>query len=207
MEGRRRAYILLGVIGVLEVVALVVLFAVPSHKTKAPGATVTGHASKIMELTSSAFSPNGSIPSVYTCEGGNINPPLVISHVPAGARSLALLVDDPDVPQALMPGGVFDHWVLYNMPTTTKEIPPNSHVGTIGKNGMGKEAYTGPCPPSQYEPKEHRYVFKLYALDQELLFAGSPTKTEVVEAMKGHILETAELVGMYQKMHQKNISK
>ena len=152
-----------------------------------------------MQLTSAAFTHNGFIPSVYTCEGTNTNPSLTIADVPAGARSLALIVDDPDVPKVVKPDGVFDHWVLYNIPTTTATIPADGYVGSMGMNSGGSQGYTGPCPPSQYQPRQHRYVFTLYAVDYVLQFQTPPTKDEVVKALQGHILAQAQLVGRYQK--------
>jgi len=153
-----------------------------------------------IQLTSSAFEYNGSIPSKYTCdENGRLSPPLSISGVPEKTVSLALIMDDPDVPKQLRPEGVFDHWVLFNIPATTKEIPEGTSVGTLGANSGGVSTYTGPCPPSQYEPSEHRYVFKLYALDAELDLEPGATKEKVLEAMRGHVIADAELIGRYKR--------
>lgn len=160
-----------------------------------------------MELTSMAFEPGAPIPSHYTCDGAGTNPPLTISGVPEGAVSLALIMDDPDVPKALKPDGVFDHWVLFNIPPGITEIPADAHSDAVpgirGANGRGTLGYIGPCPPPQYEPSEHRYVFTLYALDIELDLQEGATKEQVLEAMhgraKGHILETAQLVGKYRR--------
>ena len=160
--------------------------------------------SMALEMTSPSFKNGESIPSQYTCEGHrNTNPPLEITGAPAKAVSLAILMDDPDVPKALKPDGVFDHFVLYNILPTTGVIPetndPRQYPGTVGANGAGQKQYTGPCPPKEYEPSEHRYVFRVYALDTMLNLQEGATKTDVLQAMEGHILEWAELVGKYKK--------
>ncbi len=153
-----------------------------------------------MQITSSAFEHNTSIPSKYTCDGDRpTNPPLSISGVPEEAKSLALIMDDPDVPKQLRPDGVFDHWVLFNIPVETREIPEGTSAGTPGANTGGGNAYTGPCPPPQFEPAEHRYIFKLYALDIELDVGPGAEKRKVIEAMQGHILAEAELIGKYKR--------
>ena len=151
-----------------------------------------------MNLTSSAFEHGGPIPQKYTCDGEGAHPPLSIADVPEAARSLALVVDDPDVPKEVKADGVFDHWVLYNIPVSTTEIPEGETVGDQGKNGMGQLGYVPPCPPPQYEPPKHRYVFTLYALDTDLSIA-DPTKEELLAAVQGHILEQTQLIGKYER--------
>jgi len=154
-----------------------------------------------LTLTSSAFAEGASIPSRFTCDGDrSVSPALSIAGVPEGTKSLALIMDDPDVPKALHADGVFDHWVLFNIPADTREIPEGTSVGVAGANGAGKNAYTGPCPPPQYEPSEHRYVFKLYALDSELALQQGATKADVEKAMEGHIVAQAQLVGRYKRI-------
>lgn len=149
-----------------------------------------------MKLTSSAFENNGNIPEKYTCEGEEVSPPLEISEVPEGAKSLVLLMDDPDVPKNLRPDGMWDHWVVWNMPADTTSIAEGSNPsGVLGKNSAGSTAYQGPCPPDA----EHRYFFKLYALDTELDLPEGSSKADVESAMEGHILEQAELMGKYNK--------
>lgn len=147
-----------------------------------------------MKLASPAFPHNGKIPATYTCDGADINPPLTMSDVPPDARSLVLIVDDPDVPKRLKADGVWDHWIVYNIPPLTTEIiegePP---IGVVGVGSGGKMEYEGPCPPNG----EHRYFFKLFALDNELPLPPGATKHEVMKAMEGHILARAELVGRY----------
>jgi Raf kinase inhibitor-like YbhB/YbcL family protein len=153
-----------------------------------------------LKLTSPAFAESGSIPSMYTCDGErSLSPALTFAGVPAAAKSLALIMDDPDVPKQLRPDGVFDHWTLFNIPASTHEIPEGGSVGIAGANGAGKNAYTGPCPPPQYEPSEHRYVFTLYALDRMLALKAGATKQEVKTAMQGHILDQTQLIGKYKR--------
>jgi len=153
-----------------------------------------------LTITSDAFPPNGAIPSKYTCEGEDVSPPLRWSGVPEGARSLALIVDDPDAPDPAAPKRVYVHWVLYDIPpsatglpegVTSRDLPRGTREG---KNDFGKVGYGGPCPPIG----RHRYFFKLYALDTTLGDLGAATKADVVRAMEGHIIEQAELVGTYQ---------
>ena len=154
--------------------------------------------SKTMTITSSAFEHNGKIPKKYTCDGsppaGGINPPLTISGVPEGAKSLVLIVDDPDAPN-----GTFVHWVLYGIGPNTKEIPEGigGKIGFTGQTSRGKMEYGGPCPPSG----AHRYFFKLYALDFEHfpLYETSPKKEEIEIDMQGHILDQTELIGIYER--------
>jgi len=159
-------------------------------------------------LSSSAFAQNGAIPSAYTCDlpaspgqagGTTTNPPLQIAGVPQEAKSLALIMDDPDVPKQVKPDGMFDHWVLFNIPANTTEIGEGKAPGVQGANGAGKAAYTGPCPPKQYEPSEHRYFFKLYALDTVLDLEAGATKAQVEQAMEGHILAQTQLIGRYKR--------
>jgi len=153
-----------------------------------------------MQLTSSAFQHNESIPSQYTCDGdGTKNPPLSISDVPEEALSLVLIMDDPDVPKQIKEDGVFDHWILFNIPRETTEIPEGVSVGILGVNGAGNNSYTGPCPPPQYEPSEHRYFFKLYALDTNLELKEGAAKQEVLNSMQNHIIAETELVGKYKR--------
>lgn len=151
-----------------------------------------------LTLSSPAFQPNQSIPSLYTCEGDNISPPLEWSDIPSGTISLVLLMDDPDVPKNLRADGMWDHWVLYNIPPFVMGLSENAKdfSGAIqGVNTGGKIGYTGPCPPD----REHRYFFKLYALDTTLSLPDRATKAQAEAAMKGHIIAQAELMGLYVK--------
>jgi Raf kinase inhibitor-like YbhB/YbcL family protein len=142
-----------------------------------------------LAITSSAFAPNGMIPAKYTCQGENVNPPISIGNIPAGTKSLTLIMDDPDAP-----GGTFDHWIVWNI--EPKEfITENSKPGMEGKNHYGIKQYKGPCPPSG----THRYFFKVFALDLLLDLKEGADKKTVVKAMEQHILAKGELVGTYQK--------
>jgi hypothetical protein len=144
-----------------------------------------------MELLSRAFKNGGMIPSLYTCDGRDVSPPLEIKGVPEGAAALALVMDDPDAP-----GGTFDHWLVWNIPAGTKEIPEGTEPkGVQGRTGFGATGYGGPCPPSG----THRYRLKLYALDAELKVAPGSRKAQLEAAMKGHILAETLLEGKYQR--------
>jgi Raf kinase inhibitor-like YbhB/YbcL family protein len=149
-----------------------------------------------MKLASDAFKHNEKIPSKYTCLGLDINPPLTISEVPEKTKSLALIMDDPDVPKKMRADGMWIHWVVYNIDPKTRSIKENvPTLGTLGKNTGGMNRYMGPCPPD----REHRYYFKLYALDSMLDLAPGATKEELLNAMEGHILAQCELMGRYEK--------
>jgi Raf kinase inhibitor-like YbhB/YbcL family protein len=147
-----------------------------------------------MEITSPVFDDGGNIPAVYTCDGKNINPPLKISEAPADARALVLIMDDPDVPTFVREDRMWVHWVIYNMPPDTRSIEENSKPPGIQGKGTGGEAhYQGPCPPD----REHRYFIKLYALKAPLSLKPRATKEEVEAAMKGLVLQKAQLMGRY----------
>ncbi len=153
---------------------------------------------KTMKLVSSAFSEGGMIPSQYTCDGKDISPPLSWSEVPEGTKSFALICDDPDAPM-----GTWVHWVIYNIPDTTRQLPeavPTTERlqdGSFqGKNDFKRFGYGGPCPPGG----THRYFFKLYALDTMLDLKPGATKAQLLEAMKGHILAEAQLMGKYGRL-------
>ena len=154
-----------------------------------------------MQLTSSAFAPNTDIPSLYTCEGRDQSPPLAWSGVPAGTKSLALIVDDPDAPDPAAPQRTWVHWVLYNItPDATGfaagVLPAALPAGTReGLNDWKQTGYGGPCPPVG----RHRYFHKLYALDTVLPVLQPATKAALEKAMQGHILAQSELVGYYRK--------
>ena len=144
-----------------------------------------------MKITSLAFNNNQPIPPRYTCDGNNINPPLSFSDIPAGLKSLVLIVDDPDAPL-----GTWAHWVVFNIPKEVREIKENSiPQGVQGTTSFGKPGYGGPCPPSG----THRYFFKLYALDTILPFTDKADKKAVEAVMQNHILTQVELIGLYSK--------
>jgi len=154
-----------------------------------------------MEIESSAFVHEGGIPARYTCEGDDVSPPLAWRGVPAGTKSLALIVDDPDAPDPAAPRMTWVHWVLYNMPATASglpeavantDLPPGTRAGT---SDFRRTEWGGPCPPIG----RHRYFHKLYALDTGLQLPPGARKPDVEQAMRGHVLAEAVLVGTYQK--------
>lgn len=145
-----------------------------------------------LKLTSAAFANNGNIPSKYTCQGEDINPPLNISGIPANAKSLVLIIDDPDAPS-----GTWDHWVVWNISIVTKIEEDSVPMGAVqGVNSFSKNEYGGPCPPPG---NAHRYMHKLYALDATLNLNKNSKKSDVERAMQGHILDQTTLVGVYKK--------
>jgi Raf kinase inhibitor-like YbhB/YbcL family protein len=145
---------------------------------------------KKLSVKSPVFENGKHIPVKYTCDGANVNPPLTIDGVPEETKTLVLIVDDPDAPM-----GVFDHWVVWNIPPTTRKIEENTVPGTEGMSSYRKHAYGGPCPPYG----THRYFFKVYALDARLDLKLDSTKRDVEKAMKGNILAEGELVGLYSR--------
>ena len=149
-----------------------------------------------ISISTEAFKAGETIPAEYTCEGKNISPALLWSSIPAGAKTIALIMDDPDAPR-----GTFVHWVLYNIPAIaqklSKGVPRNEILADGSRQGMtdfGRAGYGGPCPPPG---KPHRYYFKIYALDTQLNLSSGATKGDVEKAMKGHILAQGELMGKY----------
>jgi Raf kinase inhibitor-like YbhB/YbcL family protein len=151
-----------------------------------------------LAIESAAFPDGGEIPAVHTCEGDERSPPLAWSGVPAGTRSLALVVDDPDAPDPRAPRVVFVHWVLYDVPPSVGDLPEGASVPAGAREGLNdwkRRGYGAPCPPVG----RHRYFWKLYALDAMLGDLGTPTKARLLEAMKGHVLEEAQLMGTYEK--------
>lgn len=154
-----------------------------------------------LSISSAAFAASGSIPARYTCEADDVSPPLAWSGVPSAAKSLALIVDDPDAPDPKAPKRTYVHWVLYDIPTSARELPEGATAASLpdgareGVNDWKRRGYGGPCPPIG----RHRYFFKLYALDTTLGDRGGLTKAELERAMEGHIVERAELMGSYEK--------
>lgn len=151
-----------------------------------------------MNIASSAFAHNEPIPRLYTCQGRDISPPLAWSGVPAAAKSLVLIVDDPDAPDPAHPRTTWVHWLLYNLPVacTLPEAVKTLPAGTLeGINDWKRSGYGGPCPPIG----RHRYFFKLYALDSVLPDLRFPTKAVLEEAMRGHVIAEAQLIGTYIK--------
>jgi len=152
-----------------------------------------------MKLHSPAFQDHGGIPRKYTCEGADVSPPLAIEDVPAGTRSLALIVDDPDAPDPAAPKMTWVHWVLYDLPTETTSLPEGVSAAALhardGLNDWKRTGYGGPCPPIG----KHRYFFKLYALDTRLGDLHRPTSAQLQSALSGHLLAETQLVGLYAK--------
>jgi Raf kinase inhibitor-like YbhB/YbcL family protein len=158
--------------------------------------TVGGKAMDI-NITSSAFEDGGMIPLKYTCDGADVSPPLQWDSVPEGTQSIALICDDPDAPM-----GTFVHWVLYDLPAGTSELPEDVPADATldngakqGKSDFGRTGYGGPCPPGG----THRYFFKLYALDAPTGLSPGAKKADLLKAMKGHILAEGQLMGRYHR--------
>jgi len=162
---------------------------IKSPKQAAPPASKTGN-EKPMQITSKAFQNGEIIPPKYTCDGVDVNPPLEFSDIPKNTKSLALIVDDPDAAS-----GDWVHWLVWNMSATSTGISEDSvpNEAVIGTTDFGNKAYGGPCPGSG----QHRYIFKLYALDEALKLSSFSVKKDLLEAMNGHILGQAQMVGLY----------
>ena len=142
-----------------------------------------------LNIQSPAFTHNGYIPAKYTCDGTGVNPPLTLGDIPEKARTLALIIEDPDAPH-----GTFDHWLIWNI-APTKTIDENSAPGDEGLNSTQKNGYTGPCPPQG----AHHYHFRLFALDTILDLPGGVDKHTLLKAMDGHVIGTGELIGLYKR--------
>ena len=155
-----------------------------------------GRAIPMIQLSTTSFTPGGAIPKNFTCSGADVSPELSWAAPPAGAKSMALIVDDPDAP-----AGTWNHWLLYNLPPSAHELPENqsrtpelANGALQGKNDFGKIGYNGPCPPPG---KPHRYFFRLYALDTKLDLKSGADRRALDQAIKGHILAQAELMGTF----------
>lgn len=153
------------------------------------------------KITSDSFDNGGEIPTQYTCQGRDVSPPLSWSGVPDGARSLALIVDDPDAPDPAAPKMVWVHWVLYNLPPDSTGLAENADSDELpagtqqGKNDWRRTGYGGPCPPIG----RHRYFYKLHALDTVLPDLGEPDKAKLEKAMAEHVLAETQIIGTYEK--------
>lgn len=147
-----------------------------------------------MRITSPKFKQGEKIPKLYTCEGYDWNPPVEFHDVPKEAKSLVLIMEDPDVPEEIMPEKLWVHWIVYEIPPDCKGIPEHSSPpGIHGRGTNSRTAYMGPCPPD----REHRYFFHLFALDIMPDWEKGLIKDEVIKKMEGHILEKAELMATY----------
>ncbi len=192
---RKNAFMLLGLMTVIVFVGGLFVFEraeapIVEEEQVIPDMSLT--------LTSSAFIENGSIPSKFTCDGENISPELIISNVPEGTKSFILVMDDPDIPESVKQArGIekFNHWAVYNIPAETTVIKEGEVVGTGAQNGAGDFVYRGPCPPD----REHRYIFRLYAVTGTLNFIKAQTLDEVESAAQGMMLERAILIGRYER--------
>ena len=187
------------------VVAVIIAAFIANQQPQSPISTTANQTkqqqpqnrSSTVQLTSTVFGNNASIPDKYTCKGASVSPPLSWTAGPQGTKSYVLIVDDPDAPR-----GVFTHWVIFNIPFSVNKldenIPKNATVegvGVQGVNGARNTGYTGPCPPSG----THHYIFTLYAVDTVLDIAPKSTKDQVLDAMKGHVIATSVLIGLYSK--------
>jgi Raf kinase inhibitor-like YbhB/YbcL family protein len=163
--------------------------------------TTVSTAATTLNLSSSAFAANGSIPTKYTCEGAGTSPPLAWSGSPSGTKSFALIVEDPDAPDPAKPTRVVSHWVAYNIPAATTALAENASKSgmpagsTQGLNEGNKPGYMGPCPPIG----SHRYFFKLYAIDTVLTGLKNPKKASLQQAIQKHVVGSTQLIGTYQK--------
>ena len=152
-------------------------------------------------ITSSSFRDGERMPASYSCDVEEpVSPPLTFENIPEGTVSLALIAVDPDVPTEVRPEGEFDHWVLFNIPANIEGIEEGEVAGVLGANTRGEASYAAACPPSEYEPTEHRYIFTLYALDTELSLEEGATRDEVLAASEGHVIAEATLTGRYERV-------
>ena len=152
-------------------------------------------AASALDLSTPAFKQGEKIPSKYTCDAAGMNPALNFGGVPANTKQLVLTLHDPDVPKTLMPSGNFDHWMVWDIAPTSKGIAEGAGA-SMGMNGAGKAGYIGPCPPD----REHRYFFRLYAVDIPLAGKMFKDRAALEEAIKGHVLAQSELMGRYEKI-------
>jgi len=182
-------------LGVIILVLGAALFFLPSKEGSRP--QLLSPQTDIMRIRSPAFQNGATIPKRFTCDGADINPELVFEDVPQETKSLVLIMDDPDVPKTIREDGTWDHWLVWNIPPDTKIIPEQWEARgvVVGRNTGGTNGYEGPCPPD----REHRYFFKLYALDTILNLSSDASKTELIKSMEGHIIAQAELIGLYKR--------
>lgn len=189
---KRDNFKLLVGVGVIVSIITVGFFILTKNQPRQKTKILKGGEGK-MKISSSAFLNNQEIPKKYTCDGEDVNPPLIIEEIPKNAKSLVLIVDDPDAPV-----GTWVHWVVFNINPKIKEIKENSvpKEAILGRNDFGKLEYGGPCPPAG----THRYFFKVYALDKVLNLGQGATKMELEKEMRDHILDWGELVGLYKRL-------
>lgn len=193
----RHAFTLLGIMTLVVSAGAFIAF---RNTADAPSDLSTNTSTPMsLTLTSPVFAEGESIPTKYTCDAENVSPELHIGNVPEGTKSLVLVMDDPDIPESIKKErGIetIDHWVLYSIPPTTDVISEGALIGKVGINSRGVEGYMGPCPPD----REHRYFFRLYALTEEINFLKPPMLHEVEKQAKELMIETATLMGRYERM-------
>jgi Raf kinase inhibitor-like YbhB/YbcL family protein len=178
-----------------------IVFGAMLHLAAWPPAATAAGTETTMQLSSSAFAAGQEIPATYTCTASGISPPLAWRNVPAGTKSIALIVDDPDAPDPAAPKRTWVHWVVYDLPPSAEFVAEGAGNAAMrpparsGVNDWSKTEYGAPCPPIG----RHRYFFKIYALDVELGELAQATKSALENAMRGHVLGSAELFGTYEK--------
>jgi Raf kinase inhibitor-like YbhB/YbcL family protein len=192
----RQAFMLLGLMTLIVSVGAFIAF----ERAEAPSSLeeVTKN-TMALSISSPAFEEGGKIPSKYTCDADNVSPEIRIEGVPEGTVSFVLVMDDPDIPDTVKQArGIekFDHWAVYNIGADTTVLAEGKSVGTGAVNSTGKTSYTGPCPPD----REHRYFFRLYALSGTLNFIQAPTLDELETAARGMMIESATLMGRYERI-------
>ena len=198
-NGMRNAYALLGLSFFIVFIGAYMVIERANAPTPEELPSNINNANTMLTLTSPMFRDGGVIPSKYTCDGENVNPELRIEGIPQGTQSLVLVMDDPDIPDSVkerMGIEKFDHWVVYNIPMDTNNIPENTVTGDQGLNSAGNQGYTGPCPPD----REHRYIFRLYAISERLDFANAPTLDTVEEMAREKMLDSTTLMGRYERI-------
>lgn len=206
-ESKSKApFYIVGIFWAIAISALIIVYFAYDftqyRDTVPPESTAMNNATGVTRsftLSSSAFTDGGSIPAIYTCDERQMSPPLTITDVPDGTKSLALIMEDRDIPKNLKADGTFSHWIVYDIAPQTRDISTGQIFGTEGANGLGTEGYMGPCPPPQYEPTEHRYYFTLYALDTELGKKSGLDKDGLLDAMSGRVIGQTELMGRYER--------
>lgn len=194
----RQALLLLGIMTAIVTIGAFIAFDRAQAPTKDDVYEPNPTTPMALSLTAVAFKDGESIPAKYTCDGEGKNPELQITGVPEGTQSFVLIMDDPDIPETVKQArGIqkFDHWVLYNIPAETTVIREGVPVGTSGLTSIGKQGYVGPCPPD----RQHRYIFRLYALSGTLTFNTDPTLDEVEVAAKKQALDATTLIGIYER--------
>jgi Raf kinase inhibitor-like YbhB/YbcL family protein len=185
-------------IGVALTIGALACSKAAGEEPREPAARPTTASAGSLPLTSAAFAEGGAIPTRFTCEGTDTSPPLAWGEAPAGTKSIAIVVDDPDAPDPKAPKKTFVHWVLYDVPPGLRALPEGAggaQGSRSGKNDFGSTSYRGPCPPTG----RHRYYFRVYALDVMLPDLDKPSEADLDKAMSGHVLVRGQLMGTYEK--------